>query len=309
MYEFRNPVHFLQVKSFLLGDLMKVDIFAKSELLAELQSSRSSGPMHQPTMAAGAALFLGSLGWLAARATHTRVASYCVATGVGCAALTLSRHGGLALLVALPFALLGPRRKSASFSTASRIGGVVVLAALLVAVLGQAWAERIERRGSMLEDKNITARIIDGPARYGRAVSDDPMLLITGMGPGAHKARFVDDSKRLKYLGTASNGFLLVLLYEGVPGLLIFLAFWWKTTQAALALRPFMGWQGIAVVVLTFLVVLSDNYAIFGATSRVWAAVMGGLIGVYVSKAVPLATLRPARTAALAPGHPLPASS
>lgn len=288
-YEFGNPAGAHQVKLIFLGDVTHERVLEEMERVSERVALRPSGPFHGPTSAAGTALLLGALGWLVLGGTG-HLAALCIVFGLGGAALTVSRHAGLAVLGALPFWMAGRSRGEVSLGFLKRVFGLAAIVTMLAVVAGDAWTSRMERRGPMLEDRNISARVVDGPLRYLNAIADDPLLFITGVGPGANKARFVDNAREIKRLGFVSNSFLLPLLYLGFPGFALYLAIWGQAAFAAARFSRVIGLQALAIFVTTAILVASDNYAwLSRPTIRLWLAVFGVFLGGAVRMGRPLA--------------------
>ena len=130
-------------------------------------------------------------------------------------------------------------------------------------MLRDSWNARMSRfDDGVMEDDNITARVVDGPARLATFMGQHPSMFFTGAGIDPEKllsrAGINDDFDG----GFVSNGFLLALYYLGVGGFFLYGGFWVWAFYAAGTASPEKRGVLLGFITMSAIIVAADNYGI-----------------------------------------------
>ena len=248
----------LRVNQFYRGDIGGA--WVREDYARVSFAERPNGPFGSATTFAGLAVVVGAIGWLVYNGVSKK-AQYVIGAAAGLTVIaTVSRHAVVAVAIGMCVLLYYGRSKD-------RVRTVLAAAVLTVAMLtigmAQGWEKRIARlEGGVLQDHNITARVIDGPLRLARLIEADPGLVITGTGLDAQKIARRGTSQVGRFsTGFVSNSFLLPLYALGFSGFLLTLAFWWYIWRSARGIPPGYRAMPLALVVMAVLIIAADNYA------------------------------------------------
>lgn len=288
LYQFGDPIRNAQIANFFYSDFYQS--LTGSDLTNQARIYRPSGPFQAPTTLAGTSLLAASSTWLCLRKSNPLISKISILAGILASVLTLSRHGILAIFLALPFYIVSNYKSKKSFnifSTWFRLTVVVFLLFFIASYffdnteIGQQLMVRLNK-GGVSEDTNLQARLILGPSRLFNLIAQDFSVLIFGLGTGISKARFTSGSDTLRHIGFVSNGFLLPLLYTGLFGFFTMIFFWIFNLRTALKTYKFLSPICISIPLISILIILSDNYGYLAKpTVMLWSLVSGILSGYY----------------------------
>ena len=227
-------------------------------------SNRASGPHFAPTAFAGIVLLASVVHWLITERAQLIPRLLMIGLSLVTMLCTVSRHG----LAAVAAGVVVMITFSGSRVRMHLLTGVVI--ALLVlgfaasgGMLQDSWNARMSRfDDGVMEDDNITARVVDGPVRLATFLGQHPSMLLTGAGIDPEKllsrAGINDDFDG----GFVSNGFLLALYYLGVGGFLLYGGFWVWAFFAAGTASPEKRGVLLGCVTMAAIIVAADNYGI-----------------------------------------------
>lgn len=227
-------------------------------------SNRASGPHFAPTALAGIALLGAVVYWLITE--RRQVVSRLLMIGLSAVTMlcTVSRHGLAAVAVGVIVMMIFSESRVRIHLL---IGVTIAVLALGFAASGgmmqDSWNARMSRfDDGVLGDDNITARVVDGPARLMTFLGQHPSMLLTGAGIDPEKlltrAGINDDFEG----GFVSNGFLLALYYLGIGGFLLYAGFWAWAFSAAGTASPEKRGVLLGCVSMAAVIVAADNYGI-----------------------------------------------
>lgn len=266
-----NPSANELVQKFYYRDSKMVDVFGshagpvdrKAQLRMEHGVERVRAPFWSTTLA-GMAAMVGVANLFMFRRSRSFMLQY---GGLACCTMTIlltgSRHGVLAVGCGVAAAVvLGNARIAVRTGVITVILGIIVLHSEYSSM----WEKRLEatQRG-VFSDESIRARLIYGPERLFQLITLKPEVFWAGTGIDASKlAKHGGDVDRLTLLGRLSNGFLLYIYTLGIFGFLVFLGFWLWTFRIAWSTPDPQARQlGVAAVVTTMVVIVSDNYSVY----------------------------------------------
>ena len=277
----------LQFETFLYGprSVGSVNLAYRERAIMENTRLRVHGMYGASTCFAGAASMTGAL--LMLRMSRIRAGLLTRLGVLGSAVamlLTFSRHGLLAWgALLIPPILRRPGR--GAILPVILVGSVAVLGA------GQFWAERIGR-GGVRDDENLSARLVDRPLELLDRISDEPSILLTGVGLGtSHIVR--PDADAPSREGFVSNSFALYLFYLGVWGLGVVVALLFTALRVAWRLEGDVKGAALGGLTATVVVIASDNYGFLHSSFPFMWAVLVALIHGYANLDEPLREAEP----------------
>ncbi len=243
-------------------------------------SNRASGPHFAPTAFAGIALLAAIVHWLITEREQIVPRLLMLVFSLVTMLCTVSRHGLAAVAVGVIVMII--------FSEGRVRVHLLVGVMIVVLVLGfvasggmlrDSWNARMSRfDDGVMEDDNITARVIDGPARLSTFLGQHPSMLLTGAGIDPEKllsrAGINDDFDG----GFVSNGFLLSLYYLGVGGFLLYGGFWAWAFFAAGTASPEKRGVLLGCVTMAAIIVAADNYGIMYKPASTLLFLVVGLV-------------------------------
>ncbi|WP_273144032.1 O-antigen ligase family protein [Oceanicaulis alexandrii] len=231
IYQRSGPAGSAQILDWYYGDFGTE--FIIGEFQAYLRSTRAAAGMQHPNtlgvamaVTAMVSLIVGVRRRGMSRLLSLIVIGLCLVTLV----LSASRQALLGLMIFGTFAgiLTASGRARQTALALSLVGALV-----LVATGGAGMLDRLSGLFADQLDSNVAARIIDGPERLMRTISENPSVLLIGAGHDVTKlARLGTEVGDLDQ-GFSSNGFLLSLYYYGVFGFILILATWLLTIRRA----------------------------------------------------------------------------
>lgn len=227
-------------------------------------SNRASGPHFAPTALAGIVLLAAIVFWLITERGQIVRRLLMVGLSLVTMLCTVSRHGLAAVAVGVIVMIIFSENRVRMNLLAGVVAAVLVLGfAVGGGMLQDSWNARMSRfDGGVMEDDNITARVVDGPARLITFMGQHPSMLLTGAGIDPEKllsrAGINDDFDG----GFVSNGFLLSLYYLGVGGFLLYAGFWAWGLHAAGRASPEKRGVLLGCVTMAAIIVAADNYGI-----------------------------------------------
>jgi hypothetical protein len=267
------------ISEFFYGDLGSVRTVEILRIGPE--TNRATGPHNAPTGFSGIALLSLAALWLAGGGR----AGWMRWTALGLAATvllcTVSRHTMLAAALAFGVALaLAEARRKALVVGAGLVAAVLVVVSADTLLLKNSWSYRLSKTDEgFLQDDNIAARLLWGPARLAERIAADPSLLLTGAGLDPEKLAAKARGDLHFETGFVSNGFLLALYYLGVGGFVFYALFWLWTAWSAWRLPPVRRAAACGFTVMAVLIVAADNYSFMYEPAIGLLALLAGLVG------------------------------
>jgi hypothetical protein len=242
-------------------------------------SNRASGPHFAPCCLAGIAILAGAVFWLVTdkRQWFRRLLmeSMCLVTTL----CTVSRHAMLAAALGIMVMILfSDNRVRFQLIVGVAIAVVVLTFAAGGAMIHDSWTARMSRfDDGVMDDDNITARVVDGPQRLVDFLGQHPDMLLTGAGIDPEKLMSrsgIDDDFDG---GFVSNGFLLSLYYMGIPGFCIYCGFWGWCVYAAATASPSKRGVLLGFIAIAGIIVAADNYGIMYKPASTLLFLVAGL--------------------------------
>ena len=298
LFSWRSPERTAFFNNIFYPDLGEL---VTSESYAIVWSYRAQGPFLNPTNLALFSLFMA--GYIILR--NYTVKKYWVYAGLACAGINIlasvSRQVLLvAILSAAVYFLLAPLRKS--------VRNLLLGAGLIIVLFASTGGgdEVSERFGRVTEDgiyeENVSARLIDGPARLYDLFIRKPELILTGVGLDAEKIAERGINVDGNESGFVSNSFLLALYYTGIFGFIAYVSMWFWAFRMAwtspTSVRPLLVAFMFAGIFLTF----TDNTIFKFEAITAWALFMVGVVAGIST----LARKAGISAFAMAPAMPLP---
>ena len=287
IYQFGNTANNTAVASFFYSNFSEDTV--NTHLASKARLYRPSATFQAPTTLAGMVLMSAGCAWLCLQNSYPVVARLAVMVGVLSSIFTLSRQGILSIAIAAPFFILASNEKN----PLKRLNLILlkVIITVFVVILffsligstefGQILGDRLSR-GGVEDDYNLSARLIDGPIKLYDVIKNDLSILLWGIGVGIQKARFIQDADLINNLGFVSNSFLLPLLYTGVFGFLSLIIFWIWNLVIAFKLRNNLRLPAMGIVLMTIILLLSDNYGYLTKSAvMMWSLIGGCINGIY----------------------------
>ena len=193
---------------------------------------------------------------------------------------TVSRHGMVAVAIGIAIMILCSENRL-RMNLIMGVAGTIVLLALAAGggMLQDSWSNRMSRfDGGVMEDDNITARVVDGPQRLVAFLGAHPSMLLTGAG--------IDPEKLMSRAGInddfdgsfVSNGFLLALYYLGVGGFVLYGSFWGWAFFVAGSASPQKRGVLLGCVTMAVIIVAADNYGIMYKPASTLLFLVVGLV-------------------------------
>jgi hypothetical protein len=146
------------------------------------------------------------------------------------------------------------------------------------AMIHDSWTNRLSRfDDGVMDDDNITARVVDGPQRLVNFLWDHPDMLLTGAGIDPEKLMSRSGINTDFDGGFVSNGFLLSLYYMGIPGFCLYCGFWGWSIYAAATASPAKRGVLLGFVVIAGIIVAADNYGIMYKPASTLLFMLAGL--------------------------------
>lgn len=254
------------------------------EFLAEMVLHRAFAPFQSATTLSGIAVLMGLASAVTWRHEQPRWAWCSVAMAAIVVAMTVSRHAvAVILLGGLVLLLTAPTR--ARLKTLAALAGAGLLLLQFEAVTG-VWQRRMQAwEHGVLADKNVSARVIDGPLRFWEYVSSDLVALFLGSGIEPHKLS--QHGVQIDYSvleGFVSNGFLLYWYGFGVLGFALFLSFWlWvlaRSVSKSNEDRPY----AVSAAVVVMGIIAADNYPYIDEVAVTLVFLMAGILAYWRSE-------------------------
>jgi hypothetical protein len=265
----------LQLETFMYGARSQgsVSLAYRERALMESTQLRVHGMYGVSTCFAGAATMTGTL--LVFYMSRVRAGLLTRVGLLGSAIamlLTFSRHGLLAWgALLIPSFVRKPGRGA--------ILPVLLLASVSVLGARQFWAERINR-GGVSEDENLSARLVDRPLELLDRISEEPLILVAGVGLGTDHMNRADEDGPSR-VGFVSNGFALYLFYLGISGLVVVVGLLATTLHAAWRLDGDVRAAAIGGLGATVVIIASDNYGFLHTSFPFMWSVLVALIHAY----------------------------
>lgn len=242
-------------------------------------SNRASGPHFAPCCLAGISILAGAVFWLASdRRQWLRrlvMESLCLVT-ILC---TVSRHAMLAAALGIVVMIIfSDNRVRFQLVTGVGIALVALMFAAGGAMIQDSWTNRLARfDDGVMDDDNITARVVDGPQRLVNFLGDHPDMLLTGAGIDPEKLMSRSGINDDFDGGFVSNGFLLSLYYMGIPGFCLYCGFWGWSLYAAATASPAKRGVLMGFIVIAGIIVAADNYGIMYKPASTLLFMLAGL--------------------------------
>jgi hypothetical protein len=246
-------------------------------------SNRASGPHFAPTTLAGIVLLAALVFWLVTEREQIILRLTMVSLSLVTMLCTVSRHGLAAVAVGVLVMIVFSENR---IRMNLLIGVMIAVLALGFAagggMLQDSWNARMSRfDDGVMEDDNITARVVDGPQRLVTFLGQHPSMLLTGAGIDPEKllsrAGINDDFDG----GFVSNGFLLALYYLGIGGFVLYGGFWvWAFMVAGTASPPKRGIL-LGCVTMAAIIVAADNYGIMYKPASTLLFLVVGLVAAH----------------------------
>jgi hypothetical protein len=246
-------------------------------------SNRASGPHFAPTTLAGIVLLAAIVFWLVTEREQIILRLTMVSLSLVTMLCTVSRHGLAAVAVGVMVMIVFSENRIRMNLLIGVMAAVLVLGfAAGGGMLQDSWNARMSRfDDGVMEDDNITARVVDGPQRLVAFLGQHPSMLLTGAGIDPEKllsrAGINDDFDG----GFVSNGFLLALYYLGIGGFVLYGGFWvWAFFVAGTA-SPTKRGILLGCVTMAAIIVAADNYGIMYKPASTLLFLVVGLVAAH----------------------------